>query len=151
MRSKKTVPLILQSEAADCGLACITMIASFHGLESDIHSMKLQFPTSARGTGLKQLIEMGNRLNLGSRAIKVGIEDLEKVKTPCILHWDMAHFIVLERFRNGKAVIHDPAIGKRQLNLHQLGQHFTGIALEFFPTQDFEKKKLKKKLSSRSF
>ncbi|WP_261158027.1 peptidase domain-containing ABC transporter, partial [Serratia entomophila] len=57
--------------------------------------------------------------------------------TPCILHWDMNHFVVLVGVRGGRIVIHDPAFGRRVIGLQELSLHFTGVALELWPGSEF--------------
>ncbi|MCI2282925.1 cysteine peptidase family C39 domain-containing protein [Colwellia sp. MSW7] len=67
-----------------------------------------------------------------------------KLATPCILHWDLNHFVVLTKVAGkGKAIkfsINDPAVGKRVLSMEEFGQDFTGICLELTPTSKFEVK-----------
>ncbi len=133
----KSLPAILQTEAAECGLACLAMIASYHGFETDLASMRRRFAISTRGVTLKSLIELAGQINLQSRALRCEISDLPKLQLPCILHWDMNHFVVLRQVTGKKVIIHDPAIGKREIALSELGKHFTGIALELTPTADF--------------
>ncbi|MGH2506799.1 MAG: cysteine peptidase family C39 domain-containing protein, partial [Ktedonobacteraceae bacterium] len=38
------LPLILQTEAAECGLACLAMVAGFHGYEIDLLSLRRRYP-----------------------------------------------------------------------------------------------------------
>ena len=134
------LPVVLQSEAAECGLACLTMIAAFHGLHSDLTSLRNLYPVSAQGTNLKQLIDIAAKLNLSSRPLKLELEHLQQLQTPCILHWTMNHFVVLKKATNKKIIIHDPASGERSFTTEQASHLFTGIALELTPTTSFEAK-----------
>lgn len=128
---------ILQSEAAECGLASLAMVASHHGYKSDLNSLRKSFPQSLKGLNLQQLMAIAEQLKLGSRALKLEMKHIGKLQLPCILHWDMNHFVVLEKVQANKVTVQDPAIGKRQFSLKQLAEHFTGIALELTPTEDF--------------
>lgn len=128
---------ILQSEAAECGLASLAMVASHYGYRSDLNSLRKTFPQSLKGLNLQQLMAIADQLKLGSRALKLDMEHISKLQLPCILHWDMNHFVVLEKVNANKVTIQDPAIGKRQFTVKQLAEHFTGIALELTPTEDF--------------
>src|SRR5690606_9253916 len=47
---------------------------------------------------------------------------------------------VLCAVRGRRALIHDPAIGKRSLSLSQLSSSFSGVALEAWPGQQFDKR-----------
>jgi len=140
----KSVPLILQSEIAECGLASMAMIASYHGHKLDMPAMRKRFSANLKGMNLQQLIELGDSLGLASRALQCPVEDVPQLALPCILHWDMNHFVVLTKVSGSgsgvKFSINDPAVGKRTLALEEFSKHFTGICLELTPTSKFEVK-----------
>jgi ATP-binding cassette subfamily B protein RaxB len=138
--SRRKTPLILQTEAAECGLACLAMVATYHGYDTDLASLRQRHSISLKGATLTHLIKIANQLRLATRPIKVEIEDLNKLVLPAILHWDFNHFVVLTQVRGHKLELHDPARGQRNLSLDEVSKHFTGIALELSPTQDFERK-----------
>ncbi|WP_299264668.1 peptidase domain-containing ABC transporter [uncultured Psychrosphaera sp.] len=142
--SLKSVPLILQAEIAECGLASMAMVASFYGHQLDMPAMRKRFSANLKGMNLQQLIDVGDSLGLASRALQCPIDEAYKLATPCILHWDMNHFVVLTKV-SGKGdkstfSINDPAVGKRTLSADEFGKHFTGICLELTPTNKFEVK-----------
>ncbi|MBU2917029.1 peptidase domain-containing ABC transporter [Psychrosphaera sp. F3M07] len=138
----RTVPLILQAEIAECGLASMAMIASYHGHKLDLQAMRKRYSANLKGMNLQQLIEVGDSLGLASRALQCPLNEIHKLNLPCILHWDMNHFVVLTqvtgRDKKAKFYFNDPASGKRTLNLEQFSKHFTGICLELTPTSKFE-------------
>ncbi len=140
----KSVPLILQSEIAECGLASMAMVASYHGHQLDMPAIRKRFSANLKGMNLQQLIELGDSLGLASRALQCPIDEVHKLALPCVLHWDLNHFVVLTKVSGkGKAAkfaINDPAMGKRSLNSEEFSQHFTGICLELTPTSKFEVK-----------
>ena len=129
---------ILQTEAAECGLASLAMVARHHGHRVDLASLRQRFPTSIKGMTLKQIIAVASSLELSARPVRLEIEELEMLQLPAILHWDLNHFLVLERVEAGVAWILDPAKGRRRMTLGKLGRHFTGVALELVPTSDFK-------------
>lgn len=133
----RRVPVLLQSEASECGLACVAMIASFHGHQVDIASLRRRFSISLKGATLKGLINLASGLGLRARPLKVPLEGLASLQLPCILHWNMTHFVVLKRVTRSGLTIHDPAIGERSLSLADASPHFTGVALELSPGHDF--------------
>lgn len=81
-----------------------------------------------------------------TRPLKLDLEDLDQLKTPCILHWDFNHFVVLQEVSANKVTILDPAFGKRVLTLNEVSEHFTGVALELWPDTEFEKKEDKNQI-----
>jgi len=131
------VPIILQTEAAECGLACLAMVASAHGQQVDLRTLRQQFSISSHGLTMVDLVRMAEVLHLGARALRVEPEDLPQLALPCILHWDMSHFVVLVAVRRGVAVIHDPALGRRLVKAAELSRRFTGVALELQPQPGF--------------
>jgi ATP-binding cassette subfamily B protein RaxB len=127
----------LQSEAAECGLACLVMISSAHGLRLDIAALRSRFSTSMKGTTLKQLVNQAAVLGFASRPLRVDLKELRHLQTPCILHWDLNHFVVLKDGRRRKLVVLDPAIGERRLTAADVSKSFTGVALELTPSAEF--------------
>ncbi len=131
------LPLIFQTEAAECGLACLAMIAGYHGNQIDLIALRRRFSISLRGTTLAHILKFADRLDLAGRPLRVELEDLPYLKTPCILHWDMNHFVVLKDAGKEYIVVHDPAVGLRKMSYAEASRHFTGVALELTPTPAF--------------
>ena len=135
------LPAIRQTEAAECGLACLAMIASYHGHEIDLNALRRKFPVSLKGATLKDLMQVAGRLGLGARALRLEPEHLPQLRLPAILHWDLNHFVVLASVERRGATLHDPGRGIRRLSHAELAQHMTGVALELTPTPAFERKR----------
>lgn len=143
-------PLILQSEVAECGLASIAMIASYHGHILDMAAMRKRYSASLKGMDLQHIIDLCDSLGLASRALQCSIDEVHKLQTPCVLHWDMNHFLVLTNVsgkgNSAKYSINDPAVGKRTLTTAEFSKHFTGICLELTTTSKFEIKEEQAKM-----
>lgn len=131
------LPVILQTEAAECGLACIAMVAAHHGLRSDLPTLRQRFPMSLKGATMADLVRLAGHLQLNSRGLRAEMSHLPDLVLPCILHWDLNHFVVLKEVTRGIAVIHDPARGVRRLSMAEVSKHFTGVALELVPQAEF--------------
>ncbi|MBT4442045.1 MAG: peptidase domain-containing ABC transporter [Oceanospirillaceae bacterium] len=144
------LPVILQAEASECGLACLAMIAGFYGFETDLNQLRRRFSMSMHGVNLKQLRDMATRMHLNGRALQLEMEHLKDLQLPCILHWDMNHFVVLKSVRKGRITIHDPGHGVRHFTEAEFGEHFTGIAMELTPTQAFSVKSDKQSIGLSS-
>jgi ATP-binding cassette subfamily B protein RaxB len=128
---------ILQSEAAECGLASLAMVARHHGHRVNLAGLRQMFPTSIKGMTLRQIIAVASQLELSARAVRLEVDELDKLRLPAILHWDLNHFVVLEKVERGFVSILDPALGRRRLSKARMGRHFTGVALELTPTANF--------------
>ncbi len=139
---RRRLPALLQAEAAECGLACLAMIASYHGQCVDVATLRRRFTISAKGTSLSSIIDFASRLELSARPVRLEIEDLIRLRLPCILHWNFTHFVVLARVGRTQIVVHDPAAGKRTMPLAAAHGSFTGVALELWPTPDFQRSEL---------
>ena len=133
----KRLPVILQTEAAECGLACLAMVAAHHGLRSDLPTLRRRFTLSLKGATLADLVRMSGALQLNARPLRAELDHLTQLALPCVLHWDLNHFVVLASVRRGVAEIHDPAHGVRRMKLAEISRHFTGVALELSPAADF--------------
>lgn len=143
--------VIRQSEGAECGLVCLTMIADYYGYKTTLGEMRQHFHLSINGATLHDLMQFATKLNLSSRPLRIELDDLEKLQTPCILHWDLNHFVVLKSVNKNKVTIHDPGAGEVSLSMDEVSQHFTGVALELTPTHEFQTKKEKTRLKFSDF
>ena len=135
---RRTLPVIRQAEAAECGLACLAMIASYHGHLIDLPALRQRFSLSLKGLGLAHLMTFASCLGMEGRPLRVDLEYLGEMDTPCILHWDMTHFVVLKKVTKTHLLIHDPAMGFRKLTFAEASSHFTGVVLEVVITAGFE-------------
>ena len=142
------VPVILQSEAPECGIACLAMVASFHGHRTDLSAMRVRLSPSLKGITLKNVAQIAETMGMTARGVQVPLEALGKLRLPAVLHWDMNHFVVLAKVAGRKITVHDPARGKRVLTLDEASRHFTGVAMEFTPTAEFQKKDEREKIKS---
>lgn len=143
------LPMLLQTEAAECGLACLAMVASYHGLRSDLQTLRRRFTLSLKGATMVDLVRMADGLQLNARALRVEMDQLDQLVLPCVLHWGLNHFVVLKEVRRGHVVLHDPARGVRRVPLAEVSRRFTGIALELTPRADFRPRTERQSLSLR--
>ncbi|WP_127997497.1 peptidase domain-containing ABC transporter [Piscinibacter defluvii] len=144
------LPMLLQTEAAECGLACLAMVASYHGLRSDLQTLRRRFTLSLRGATMVDMVRMADGLQLNARALRVELDQLDQLVLPCVLHWDLNHFVVLKEVRRGHVVLHDPARGVRRVPMAEVSRRFTGVALELTPRADFRPRIERQALSLRA-
>jgi ATP-binding cassette subfamily B protein RaxB len=129
--------VILQAQASECGLACLAMAASHHGDNVGLRELRRRFSVSLKGVSLSRLVGMAQQLGFQARALRVELANIGTLQTPCVLHWDMNHFVVLKQVRKGRITIVDPARGERVLTPAEFSSHFTGVAMELIPGADF--------------
>jgi ATP-binding cassette, subfamily B, bacterial CvaB/MchF/RaxB len=136
-RGRRRLPLLLQTEAAECGLACLAMIASYHGHRVDLDTQRRRHPVSLNGVTLRALMQVAGHLELGCRPLRFELEHLRDLNLPAIVHWDMDHFVVLKSVSAKAVFVHDPAFGERRYSIAEASKHLTGVALELAPTEGF--------------
>jgi ATP-binding cassette, subfamily B, bacterial CvaB/MchF/RaxB len=129
---------ILQTENRECSLACLAMVCSAHGLKIDLFDLRSRFPVSLKGATLQQLMGHASALNFTTRPLRLEVQELSQLQLPCILHWNLNHFVVLKKVARSHIVILDPAVGERRLKMDEVSRSFTGVALELTPNADFE-------------
>jgi ATP-binding cassette subfamily B protein RaxB len=149
--TSRKIPLIRQAESSECGLACLAMVAGYYGNQVDITSLRLRFNLSIEGASVHDLMQIASKLNMTSRTIKLELNELQQLKTPCILHWNLNHFVVLVSVSKKYVKVFDPALGEKTYSIPEASQFFTGYALELDPTKDFKVKEKQPSLGLSDF
>jgi ATP-binding cassette, subfamily B, bacterial CvaB/MchF/RaxB len=138
---RRRLPVVLQTEAAECGLACLAMVMGYHGVVTDLATLRSRHAVSLKGITLAALARIAQEEKLGFRAVRLELHDLANLRTPAILHWDLNHFVVLRSVSGNQVVVHDPDVGERRYGLQEVSEHFTGVALELWPDPGFQPRK----------
>ena len=134
----RRLPMTLQTEAAECGLVCLSMVATYFRYAVAPADLRRRYGVSMKGASLLELVMIAEQLAMASRPVRLELEELCQLNMPCILHWDLSHFVVLKNASRSSVVIHDPAAGIRRLSIPEASKHFTGVALELTPTERFQ-------------
>ncbi len=116
---------------------CIGFVSACLGRTHETSALRSRFAIGIRGTTLLDLMRIAGALGMQARPLRLDLNELSQLVTPCILHWDMNHFVVLKKVKGNHVTIHDPASGERRLTFAQVSSHFTGIALELTATPEF--------------
>src|SRR5215469_3614892 len=145
------LPVIQQTEAAECGLACLAMISSYHGHRIDLNTLRRRHPVSLKGVTLRALIQVASQMHLACRPLRFELGQLKQLHLPAIVHWDMNHFLVLKSVTRRGIVVHDPASGERFFPLAEASKHLTGVALELSPSEGFLPKDERARLPFSTF
>ncbi|WP_165889133.1 peptidase domain-containing ABC transporter [Mannheimia granulomatis] len=135
----RKMPMILQTETAECGLACLAMVLGYYGKNTNLFELRSQYGTSSHGINLQTMMSVAKDCGLITRALSLELEEVPQLRLPCILHWDFNHFVVLTQATEKYFIIHDPAFGKRKLSKAEFSNHFTGVALEVWTEVKFGK------------
>ncbi|KXV35830.1 ABC transporter [Gluconobacter thailandicus] len=137
---RRRIPVILQTETSECGLACLAMVLCYQGHLIDLATLRRAAGVSGSGLSLRTLMKIADLFGLNARPVKLDLPALGQLPLPCVLHWDFNHFVVLVALKGDEALVHDPARGARRLSLEDMSRHFTGVAIELMPAAKFEKR-----------
>ena len=141
---KRRTPYIAQSEGSECALACIAMVAGYHGYQTDLIALRQRYGMSLKGANLKQVIQVAEDIGFNARPLRGEVEDLPHLSLPAILHWNLNHFVVLTKISTGlrgtRYHIHDPARGELTLTRDEVSRQFTGVALDLLKSESFKPK-----------
>lgn len=144
LNGRKETPYIPQSEASECALACIAMVACFHGYDTDLIALRQRYGMSLKGATLKQVIQVVESIGFNARPLRGELDDLPHLALPAILHWNLNHFVVLTKVRDSlrgtRYRIHDPARGILDYSRDEISRHFTGVALDISKSENFRPK-----------
>jgi len=145
-RGKRSLPVIRQTTATECGLVCVEMIAAHFGASKSIASLRRSHEVSLKGATLASIVRCCKELDLSTRAVQCDVRELNKLRLPCILHWRFNHFVVLKSVSAAAIVIHDPARGVVTESMQTAGDAFTGVALEVTSARRFGRSKRPRRL-----
>lgn len=130
----RTVRYVPQLELVECGAASLAMVLDFHGCSVPLVEARAACAVSRDGVNATQIVRAARSYGLEARGLKLEPSDLSKLPLPAILHWELNHFLVLERLTRRGAVVVDPARGCRHVSAQVLHDAFSGVALAFAPT-----------------
>jgi len=134
----RQIPFIQQLSATDCGAACLAMVLGYYGKQVPLSDVRDVIGVQRDGVNVLALLQAGQWYGLRGRGVQLGLEALPCLAKGAILHWEFAHFVVLERWRKDGIAIVDPAYGRRWVPMAQVNHAFTGVALTFEPADDFQ-------------
>ena len=132
-------PVVMQMEALECGAACLTMILAHYGKWLPLEQVRADCGVSRDGSKAGNLLKAARSYGLEAKGYKAGLEAVKNLdRLPCIIHWNLNHFVVLCGFRGNCAYINDPARGSVRVSMEEFDKSYTGIVLGFTPAEGFQ-------------
>ena len=133
------VPVVMQMEALECGAACLAMVLACYGKWIPLEQVRVDCGVSRDGSRAGNVMKAARSYGLEAKGYRMGLEAVKGISAfPCIIHWNLNHFVVLCGFRGNHACINDPARGSVKVTMDEFDKAFTGIVMVFAPTERFE-------------
>lgn len=104
-----------------------------------------KYPVGRNGFSFLELIGVLRDNGMETKGLRLPAEEVLKQNETCILFWESRHYVVFEQFRNGKAVIVDPAVGRQKISVGEFTEKYSGYALYSIPREDFQKENSERK------
>ena len=139
VKGAASVPVIMQMESLECGAACLAMVMAYYGKWVPLEQVRVDCGVSRDGSNAKNILIAARNYGFTAIGHRCEPQTLQKEGGfPCIIHWNFNHFVVLNGFKNGKAIINDPARGSCAVSMEEFDRSFTGICLKIEPGETFE-------------
>ena len=137
-RRRSRVPTVIQMEAVECGAAALAMILAYHGRNVPLQTLRDACQVSRDGTTALQMAKVARGYGMSAKGASKDLHELDTLATPFIAYWSFYHFVVVEGWDSTWVYINDPAMGPRRVSWDEMDSNFTGIAIDFEPTSEFE-------------
>lgn len=135
---KKKVPVILQMEIVECGAASLAMIMAFHGKWVPLEKVRSDCGVSRDGSNAKNIVKVARMYGFEAKGWRIEPEKITTLPFPCLIHWNMNHFVVLCGITKKYAYINDPSKGEVKVPISQFNESFTGIAIAITKGENFQ-------------
>ena len=138
-RGVAKVPVVMQLEALECGAAALAMVMAYYGKWVPLEQVRVECGVSRDGSKAKNIYLAAEHYGFDVEAFRMTPKGIrEEGKFPCIIHWNMDHFVVLDGFRGKHVYLNDPAQGEIRVTDEEFDKAFTGIVIIPTPSETFE-------------
>ena len=133
------VPVVMQLEALECGAASLAMVMAYYDKWVPLEQVRSDCGVSRDGSKAKNIALAAMHYGFEVKAFRYDPKTIQKEASfPCIIHWNMNHFVVLDGFRGNHAYLNDPARGNVRVTMDEFDKAFTGVTIIPTPGPEFE-------------
>ena len=129
----------LQYSAVECGACSLASILRYYGFHQTIPELRELLGVNRDGSKAADILRGARSLGLESKGMKIPYEAFSEENFPCILFWEFNHFLVLEGFKDGRAYLSNPALGRHSVSIEEFKKSYSGVSMLFKPGPDFIK------------
>ncbi|MFL5349043.1 MAG: peptidase domain-containing ABC transporter [Hyalangium sp.] len=138
---RRRVPVILQLSTRECSGACLAMVLSYYGRKTSASDCRECFDVGRDGASALTIARAARTHGLIAKRYSVTLSNFHRIPLPAIVFWNFNHFIVVERWGPKFVDVVDPGLGRRRLTMAEFDEGFTGLAMSFEPSIDFQRRK----------
>ena len=133
------VPVIMQLEALECGAASLAMLMAYYDKWVPLEQVRADCGVSRDGSKAKNIALAAMHYGFDIEAYRFDPKTIQTQATfPCIIHWNMNHFVVLDGFKGNRVYLNDPARGDVAVTMEEFDESFTGVTILATPGEQFE-------------
>ena len=127
-------------EQSDCAAVALGIVLRYYGCTIPMHVLRRQCGVSRSGTSVNTLVQIAKQYGMKTTIVtRESLQDLTKRTYPLIIFWENKHFVVLEGFKGEKVYINNPSIGRCEITQEVFQKCFSGVSVQFEPTEHFKK------------
>jgi subfamily B ATP-binding cassette protein HlyB/CyaB len=104
-----------ESDEIDSGLACLIMVARFHGLAADAAQLAHEFKESGKSFGSFEVLLAAKKLGLQAKQVRTRLSRLSHTPLPAVAMGADGEFFVIARADEARVLIHDPRTGRPEI------------------------------------
>ena len=131
---RRRFPFVQQLDEMDCGVACLSMLARWYGIDVSISWLRDVAQAGPAGTTLRGISRAGAQIGLEIEPYKASRDRLEDLPLPAIVHWNSNHWVVLTGVGQNEVELADPGIGVYKLSRDEFRSHWDGYTAQVTPS-----------------
>lgn len=135
---KVKTPVLLQMHATECGAACLGSILAYFGRWAPPTELRERCEVSRDGSSAASIVRAARHYGLKCNGLSVTVDQLSMLQAPLILFWQFSHFVIFEGIDGRNYHLNDPSTGRRVVSAEEFSKSYSGIALRFEKTEEFQ-------------
>jgi ATP-binding cassette, subfamily B, bacterial len=148
---RRRVPVRFQASRAECGVACLAMVLSFHGCPTSVREAREMCAMGRDGLSAGALARAARRLGMTATGLVADPAKLAGTRLPAIAHWEGNHFVVVERIGRHRVRLVDPQFGRRRLSRDEFRAGLGRVLVEVWPGEQFQRSRAAQEPFWRSY